>query len=142
MTSDKLQKKDLFSISKAAKTAGVGVETIRYYERQKLIEQPQFIGKTRYYSEEIIDKIRFIKRTQRLGFTLHEIKSFLEMQVRPDEDCAPIKKKTQEKIVQVKQRIEELNKIVKALEKIEHACSGHEPTQSCSIIDGLKAVEL
>jgi MerR family mercuric resistance operon transcriptional regulator len=142
MEKDKSLKKNLLPISKAAKVAGVGVETIRYYERQKLIEQPQFQGRTRYYSDEVLEKIRFIKRTQRLGFTLQEIKSFLQMQVRPNEDCAPIKKKTQEKIIEVQGRIESLNKILKALQKIEHACSGHETTQSCSILDGLKAIEL
>lgn len=142
MTDEKLSKKNLLSISKAGKIAGVGVETIRFYERKKLIDQPQSIGKIRYYSEDIIEKIRFIKRMQRLGFTLQEIKSFLQMQVRPNEDCAPIKKKTQEKIAQVQERIEDLSKILKALQKIEHACSGHEPTQHCSILDGLKAIEL
>ena len=142
METENKSKKNLLPISKAAKASGVGVETIRYYERQKLIEQPQFVGRTRYYSDEILDKIRFIKRTQRLGFTLQEIKAFLAMIVRPNEDCAPIKKKTKEKIIEVQARIESLNKILKALQKIEHACSGHEPTQSCSILDGLKAIEL
>ena len=62
------------TIGKLAKASFVGVETIRYYERKELIKQPKKQGAFRYYSLELIDRIKFIKRSQELGFTLREVK--------------------------------------------------------------------
>ena len=137
---NKITKK--MTIAIVAKASGVGIEAIRFYERKKLIDQPKAVLKIRYYSQDHVEKIRFIKKAQRVGFTLAEIKSLLMMKVDPTKDCAPIKKKTHEKIHEVVEKIEDLQKILKALKKLEDACSGHEPTESCSILDGLKGLEL
>lgn len=63
-----------WTIGKAARRAGVGIETIRFYERQGLIDQPPKppAGGYRVYSEEAINRVRFVRQAQELGFTLKE----------------------------------------------------------------------
>jgi len=77
-------------ISDAAKAAGVGVETIRFYERKGLVAQPKkpiLGGGFRSYSRETVERIRFIRQAQEIGFSLKEIKELLSLRVDPDADC-------------------------------------------------------
>jgi len=66
------------TIGALAKAAGVGVETVRFYERKGIITQPPKTAGFRYYSEEDTKRIRLVKKLQEIGFTLDEIKAFLE----------------------------------------------------------------
>ena len=69
------------TIGKLAKAAGVGVETIRFYERKGMIKRPSNRGGGfRQYPEDEVSRIRFIKRAQELGFTLREVKTLLDLQ--------------------------------------------------------------
>ena len=68
-----------FTIGKVAKAAEVGVETIRFYERKGLIEQPVATGTYRIYPRSVVERIRFIKRAKELGFKLDEIKDLLAL---------------------------------------------------------------
>lgn len=128
-----------FTISQIAKAAGIGVETIRFYQRQKLLETPsKKVGSIRHYDQDHLEKIVFIKKAQSVGFTLAEIKELLRLRLSPNSDCTPIKKKTQVKINEVEQKIEDLNKILKALKTFESRCDTKETTGKCSILDGIK----
>lgn len=135
-------KTNQMTISQIAAQVSVNIETIRFYERKKLIDQPESLGQVRYYTQEHVDKINLIKKSQSVGFTLAEIKSLLSLRFDPAKDCSPIKEKALEKIHEVETKIKDLKKILKALKTIEHACSGHEPSAKCSIIDGLKDLKL
>lgn len=133
---------DKISIGKLAQITGVGVETIRFYHRQKILELPSNkISQIRYYDLLAIEKIEFIKRAQSVGFSLAEIKELLKLKLTPQSECGPVKLKTQLKIHEVEAKIGELKKILTALKKFESKCSGHELTEHCSILDGLKELK-
>jgi DNA-binding transcriptional MerR regulator len=110
------------TIGKLAKMAGVGVETIRFYQRKELLREPVTTGAIRTYSEEDAQKIIFIKKTQELGFSLAEIKELLELNTKPRSTCATVKKKTEAKIKELEQKIADLNKVKTSLEKLSCVC--------------------
>jgi DNA-binding transcriptional MerR regulator len=68
------------TIGKLARAAEVGVETVRYYQRRRLLAVPQSAGGVRRYPLAAIDRIRFIKRSQDLGFSLEEIRELLRLE--------------------------------------------------------------
>ncbi|GAB4287220.1 MAG: hypothetical protein Kow0092_40310 [Deferrisomatales bacterium] len=80
------------TIGRVAEAAGVGVETVRFYERKGLIEQPEkpMFGR-RTYPPETVGRIRFIRRAKDLGFTLREIAELLELRVDPGKSCAEVR---------------------------------------------------
>jgi MerR family transcriptional regulator, copper efflux regulator len=80
------------TIGQLAERAGVGVETIRFYERRGLIAQPKRPADGyRKYDEQVANRIRFIRQAQELGFTLNEIKQLLSLRVDPRTSCADVK---------------------------------------------------
>ncbi len=130
------------TISKLAKASCVGIETIRFYHRQKILDLPaKKLNSVRYYDQQTIEKIEFIKRAQSVGFSLAEIKDIFKLKLTPKSECTPIKVKTQKKIEEVQNKIAQLQKILKALKNFESKCDGHETTEKCSILDGLKELK-
>src|SRR6266568_1705607 len=126
------------TIGRAAREAGVGVETIRFYERQGLIEQPPRPHRgVRGYSDEAISRIRFVKKAQQLGFTLREIHELLAFRADPDADCSQLREEAVAKLQNVRQKIEQLHQIGAALETLINACPGQGGLQACSILEAL-----
>ena len=121
-----------------AKQAGVNVETLRFYERKGLVPKPpQAASGYREYPTESVRRIRFIKRSQELGFSLREIRELLALTVRPGVTCAEIKEKAEGKAAEVRQKIADLKAIEKALGKLTRACSGRGPISECPILENL-----
>ncbi len=110
------------TIGKLAEMAGVGVETVRFYQRKELLREPKLNGAFRTYSEEDAEKIIFIKKAQELGFSLAEIKELLELNTKPRTTCATVKQKTLSKIKEIEEKISDLNKMKNSLEKLSCAC--------------------
>lgn len=110
------------TIGKLAEMAGVGVETIRFYQRKELLREPKLIGAFRTYNEEDAQKIIFIKKAQELGFSLAEIKELLELNTKPRITCTTVKQKTLLKIKEIEEKINDLNKMKQSLEKLSCAC--------------------
>jgi MerR family mercuric resistance operon transcriptional regulator len=71
---------DSLTIGRLARAADVGVETIRYYQDRQLLPVPQADGAFRYYPMSLVERIRFIKRAQELGFSLEEVKELLQLE--------------------------------------------------------------
>jgi len=127
-------------ISEAAKAAGVGVETVRFYERKGLVEQPRrpvLGGGFRLYSREIVERIRFIRQAQEIGFSLREIKELLSLRVDPDADCGEVRGFAREKLVEVNRKIASLNDMRAALEELIESCPGEGALGKCSILEAL-----
>lgn len=110
------------TIGKLAQMAGVGVETIRFYQRKDLLREPQTDGTIRTYTDEDAQKIIFIKKAQELGFSLAEVKELLELNTKPRITCGSVKKKTADKIVEIDKKIADLQKMRMSLEKLSNAC--------------------
>jgi MerR family transcriptional regulator, copper efflux regulator len=126
------------TISKAAREAGVGVETIRFYERQGLIEQPQKpLAGVRIYPPDMVARIRFIREAQQIGFSLREIHELLTLRADPSADCADVREQATAKLDEVRRKIERLREIGTALETLIAACPGRGGLQACSIMDAL-----
>jgi len=127
------------TISKAAREAGVGIETVRFYERQALIEQPPKPpgSGARTYSPNMVARIRFIKEAQQIGFSLREIGELLTLHADPSADCSDVREQATAKLEEVRRKIERLQEIGTALETLIAACPGRGGLQACSIMDAL-----
>ncbi len=110
------------TIGKLAEMAGVGVETVRFYQRKELIREPKSVGAFRTYNEEDAQRIIFIKKAQDLGFTLSEVKELLELNTKPRQTCGTVKTKTQAKIIEIEEKIADLNRMKESLTKLACAC--------------------
>lgn len=128
------------SISEVAKKSKVNIETVRYYERRRLIpEPPRTESGYRVFSLEIVERIKFIKRSQELGFTLDEIEKLLA--ITEDEehyDSEEILDFTTQKIREIELKIYDLEKIKSALVDLSIQCPGSgNPICRCPIIETL-----
>ncbi len=122
-----------------AKQASVNVETLRFYEREGLLlEPPRRASGYREYPPDTVQRIRFIQRAKELGFTLREIKGLLELRVDPETTCAEVKEHAAEKIADVKQKISDLKRIERALNKLMNTCRGSGPIDDCPILKHLE----
>jgi MerR family mercuric resistance operon transcriptional regulator len=130
-------------IGQIARAAGASIETIRYYEREGLIEHPaRSPAGYRQYRPEVVERLRFIRQAKELGFSLNEVRELLSLRMRPDTTCADIRKRAQEKIASVDRKIGELQRIGRALERLAAACRGTGPTSECPILEALETQEL
>lgn len=126
------------TISQLAKATQVNVETVRYYERRRLIpEPPRRESGYRQYAPDVIDRIQFIKRAQQLGFSLEEIAELLALRVDPQGNAEEVKKRAEVKIAQVEQKIMHLQQMKRALVELAGTCSGQGSTSDCPILAGL-----
>ncbi len=128
------------TIGKAARSASVGVETIRFYERKGLIEQPPkpLDSGYRLYPEETVRRVRFIRGAQELGFTLREIDELLSLRADPAADSSDVRDQAMAKRGQVDEKIKKLRRIRAALEELIAACPGGGALRTCSIIEAIE----
>jgi Hg(II)-responsive transcriptional regulator len=126
------------TIGRAAREAGVNIETVRFYERRGLIEQPPKGEGYRIYSPDQVARIRFIKEAQQIGFSLTEIGELLTLRADPAADCSDVRQQAIAKREEVRRKIERLQQIDAALETLVAACPGSGALEACSIIDVLK----
>jgi MerR family mercuric resistance operon transcriptional regulator len=128
------------TIGKIAHEAGVGVETIRYYERRGLIEQPPKppLGGHRIYPEQTIERVRFVREAQALGFSLREIQGLLKIRNDPSTDCAEILSRAQQKLTEIKEKQKDLRRLRATLEELIATCPGKGASSSCSIIRAME----
>ena len=124
------------TISKVARLLDINIETIRYYQRRGLIEQPfkPAVG-YRQYPIETVNRIRFIKRAQELGFTLDEIANLLSLNDRP---CSQVKELAEHKHLAVKEKISDLRRLEKALKVLLIQCQNNDDDSHCPVIDSLQ----
>lgn len=123
-------------IGTLAKRAGVGIDTVRYYERSGLLTPSQRLasGYRRYTPLELA-RLRFIRRAQALGFTLSEVRELLALSAK--RDVARVKRSAQAKLEDVDQKIAALQKIREGLATLVAACPGHGRAADCPILQAL-----
>jgi MerR family mercuric resistance operon transcriptional regulator len=129
----------LLTIGKLAKAVGAGVETLRYYERLNLLAKPDRTPSGyRIYEPSAIDRLRFIKQAQELGFTLSEIKDLIRLTDDEKADCAQVNAKAREKLVEIEGKIVLLTTMRESLKILADYCPANEkPLSECSIINHL-----
>jgi Hg(II)-responsive transcriptional regulator len=123
-----------------ARRAGVGKETIRYYERRRLLPQPRKRESGyREYPPEAVDRIRFIRHAQALGFTLREIAELLYLNDAPDAECGEVLEMAMSKLEEVRSRIRRLQMFEGVLDRLARQCRAERPLRECPVIAGIFA---
>lgn len=129
----------LLMIGAVAKAAGVNIQTVRYYERRRLLLPSDHRSSGyRLYTDDAILKLRFIKKAQELGFTLNEITGLLKLQVSPRSRCSEVKKKAEAKLDDVQDKIRGLRAIESVLLDLIKSCRKNASTERCPILRTLE----
>ncbi|MBM3492124.1 MAG: MerR family transcriptional regulator [Alphaproteobacteria bacterium] len=133
---------DRMTIGRVAARAGVGVETVRFYERKGLINRPRKPAGAafRVYPADVVQRIRFVRRAQQLGFSLSEARELLELRANPTIDTATvrIRERAAAKLSDVEAKIRQLREVRDVLRRLVATCPGQRPLQRCSILDTLE----
>jgi len=126
------------SIGSLAVAAGVNVETIRYYQRRGLVDEPSKpLGGHRRYAAAAAARVRFIKRAQLLGFTLVEVKELLLLE--DGQNCREARLLAERKLGLIETRIADLNRMRRSLRGLIAQCAEGKRPRSCPIIATLSA---
>ncbi|MAT68537.1 MAG: heavy metal-responsive transcriptional regulator [Planctomycetaceae bacterium] len=125
------------TIGKVARSAGVGVETVRYYERRGLVEQPRKLGGFRDYPAATVQRIRFIKRAQDLGFSLADIEQLIALTQCQDNPRADVKQLTGRKIQEIREKVADLQRLESTLSDLHRRCSGRGSLAGCPIFESI-----
>ena len=120
------------TIGKFAKAAGVGVETVRYYQRRRLIQRPSAGRNYRRYGLDHVERLLFIKRAQGIGFTLKEVAELLALNDTRDHRVA--RQLASKKISDIEERILHMKKVAKALRRLVYQCECGGQDMPCPII--------
>ena len=134
---------NVITIGRLAKETGMGVETIRFYEREGLIAPTsrRMGSGYREYDVSAIRRLLFIRRGKDLGFSLKEIRELLSLRAKSKTRCASIKSKAEAKIADIEMKISDLEKIKRSLTMLAKTCHAASPTSECPILDYLDQEE-
>ncbi len=125
-------------IGEVAERAGVGVETVRFYERRGLLpEPPRRASGYRAFPPESVERLRFIRRSQRLGFSLAEIRDLLALHPESRHACSAVREHAEEKLADVRGRIRDLRAVERALVRLASACADNETLGVCPLLESL-----
>ena len=130
---------EALTIGQVAKRAGVGVETIRFYEREGLIAEPERRPSSGYrqYPPQAVRRVLFIRHAKDLGFTLKEVQELLQLRVDPNSTCADVRERARDKVADIEERIASLEQMKAALNRLAKKCRGRGPTTECPILEEL-----
>jgi MerR family mercuric resistance operon transcriptional regulator len=125
-------------IGQLAKLVDVNLQTIRYYEREKLLPKPSRLPSGyRVYPMDSARRIRFIKRSQQLGFTLAEVRELLSLRVDAKRDRSDVRAIANAKVADIDAKIQALTAIRRSLLEITDHCKGSGPAKDCPILASL-----
>jgi MerR family transcriptional regulator, copper efflux regulator len=125
-------------IGDVSKTSGVGIETLRFYEKIGLLERPQRTGSGyRIYDGEILERLSFIRKSQALGFSLDEIRELIEHKRGGENPCKHVRSKVKTRLEEIDERLKQLtryrNELRKALAEWEKV--GESKGHVCGLIE-------
>jgi MerR family transcriptional regulator, copper efflux regulator len=125
-------------IGELAQRVGVGIDTVRYYERQGLLPAPTRLASGyRNYARADVARLRFVRRAKALGFTLVEIRELLALSGRREDDMGGLKEAATAKLTDVETKLAELTRIRDGLRVLVASCPGHGALEQCPILNAL-----
>ncbi len=125
-------------VGELARRSDVNLQTIHYYERCGLLPRPpRSASNYRMYTRDAVQRVRFIKRAQELGFTLKEIGELLSLRATPGAGCADVRREADAKLRDAEGKIQTLQAMRRALMKLVRECSGKGPVTNCPILEAL-----
>jgi MerR family Zn(II)-responsive transcriptional regulator of zntA len=131
----------MYRIGEIAKLADVTPDTIRYYEKQQMMDhRGRTEGGFRLYTDHDLKRLKFIRHARQLGFTLESIRELLSIRVDPEHHtCQESKSIVQARLSEVEARIEEMQAMRRSLQKLNDACCGTAHSSVyCSILEALE----
>lgn len=129
------------TVGQVARQAGVGAETVRFYEKNGLLEEPtRRASGYREYDEETVNRLRFIQRAKELGFTLSEIKELLSLRCskRP---CNDVRKRAEAKVAEIEAKVAMLLRMKEVLGRLASSCCEQSDKRRCPILETLDGQE-
>lgn len=127
------------TIGQLAKVVGVNIQTLRYYERLKLLTpSARKSSGYRLYGPSEVARLRFIKNAQTLGFTLHEVAELLSLRVSSAVRCGDVQQRAQAKLKQVEAKVQDLRALARALRGLIQNCQAGQSTDRCPILHSLE----
>jgi len=130
------------TIGEVARQAGVGVETVRFYERQGLLEEPERRASGyRQFDQEAVAVLKFIRRAKELGFTLKEIKSLLTLRLDASATRTEVREQAKAKVADIEAKIADLQRMRDVLTKLVKKCHGDGAATGCPILEALQGRE-
>lgn len=129
-------------IGEIAAEAGVNVQTLRYYERRRLLEPAsRRASGYRDYGQSDLQRVRFIRRAQSIGFTLQEIADLLALRTDARHSCGAVEGRSKLTLERIDDKIEDLKRMRTALATYVTACRDHRPLEVCPLLDALGGEE-
>ena len=128
-----------YTAGQLAKVVNVNIQTVRFYDRQGILKP---VSRTeagyRIYDKEGVKRLNFIIQAKELGFSLNEIKEFLELRVRSVQTCDRVRKKTTEKLKDIQNKIAHLKKLEKTFKGLIGDCEKRVITNQCPILEKME----
>jgi MerR family transcriptional regulator, copper efflux regulator len=130
------------TIGEVARQAGVGVETVRFYEREGLLDEPERRASGyRQFDPEAVAVLKFIRRAKELGFTLKEIKGLLVLRLDASATRAEVRQQAKTKVADIEARIGDLQRMRDVLLNLIKKCHGDGAARGCPILDALQGTD-
>lgn len=131
-----------YLISDIAKKTDLSTDTIRFYEKRGLI-QPNFRASNqyRYYGEEALKRLIFIKRCRALGMSLKEIEYLIQLEQNPEQDCCEVNQMIDQHLIDVSNKIKELQLFKQQLMTLRESCNTPTTINHCQILKTLESIE-
>lgn len=125
-------------IGQLAKVSGCSIQTIRYYEKEGLLNQPSRSGGNfRLYDEKALKELEFVKHCRSLDIPLSDVKTLVELKNKPEESCSSVNNLIANQLDLVNQRIKELKVLKSELQIMKKACSSDNTVERCGIMKTL-----
>jgi DNA-binding transcriptional MerR regulator len=132
-----VQRSKVLSIGDAARRTGIKVPTIRYYEQIGLVPAPgRSGGNRRYYGEDAIRRLTFIRHARELGFEIESIRALLALQDQPDQPCDHIDTLAREHLATIEEKIARLTGLRREMKRMLKSCSGGRVAE-CRVIESI-----
>jgi MerR family transcriptional regulator, copper efflux regulator len=126
------------TVGQVARLAGVGVETVRFYEKNGLLEAPtRKASGYRVYDEGTIRRLQFIQRAKTIGFTLSEIRELLSLRTSSAEPCDDVRKQVEAKITEIEGKVALLLGMKQVLGRLLSSCDGRGGGTGCLVLEAL-----
>lgn len=135
----------MYRIGELAKTCGINTDTLRFYEKHGLLApSKRTVSGYRVYSADDAARLQFILRAKAVGFSLSEIADLLSIELdKANWACSDVKTMVDDKLLQVKQRIAELERFRRSLQILsDTCCGGPASAEHCSILQALESCDV
>jgi len=124
------------TIGQLSKRSGVGIEAIRFYEKEGILPRAERTdGGYRTYDEDTVKRLHFIGRAQKLGFSLKEIAQLFALRLTPKSNCGGVKKRAIAKLAEIDVKIADLERMRETLRELTKACDEENPIAKCPILN-------